>query len=135
MKKPFKNLDDNKRIMLYTAILILVVALLYLPFCIIFPSVSFLFSLLWGWLLGGSISIAAFALLVHQIYSLTSGDEKIRLRVMGLHFVRLALYGAGLILAAVLMYLDKPWINIFAVVVAYMPIRLFVYFYKRKAKD
>ncbi len=134
MKKTFEKLDDNKRIMLYTAILISVVALLYLPFCILFPSVTILFSLLWGWLLGGAISIAAFALLVHQIYGLTSNDEKIRLRVMGLHFVRLGLYGVGLILAAVLMYIEKPFINIFAVVAAYMPIRLFVYLYRRKAK-
>ncbi len=135
MKKTFKNLDDNKKIMFYTAVFILAVSLLFLPFCFIFPTVSLLFPLLWGWLLGGAISIAAFALLVRQIYGLTSDDEKVRLRVMGFHFLRLGLYGAGLILAAILMYINKPWINIFAVVSAYMPIRLVIYFFKRKAKD
>jgi len=134
MKKAFEKLDDNKKIMLYTAVFILVVGLLFLPFCFIFPAVSLLLPLLWGWLLGGAISVAAFALLVRQIYGLTSGDDKVRLRVAGLHFVRLGLYGVGLVIAGVLLYIDKPYINIFAVAAAYMPIRLFVAFYKRKAK-
>ncbi len=134
MKNAFEKLDDNEKIMLYTTLFILVVGILFLPFCFIFPSATLLFSLLWGWLLGGTISVAAFALLVHQINGLTAEDEKVRFRVMGFHFLRLGLYGIGLVLAAVLMYIGKPWINIFAVVVAYMPIRLFVYFFKRKAK-
>lgn len=134
MEKITKRLDDNQRIMLYTGISILAVGILFLPFCFIFPGVTLLFPLLWGWLLGGAISIAAFALLVHQIYGLTSGDDKVRLRVAGLHFVRLGLYGVGLVIAGVLLYMDKPYINIFAVAAAYMPIRLFVAFYKRKAK-
>lgn len=135
MKKNFEKLDDNKRIMLYTAISITVTALLFLPFCFLFPTVTLLFPLLWGWLLGGAISIAAFALLVRQIYGLTSGDDKIKLRVAGLHFVRLGLYGIGFIIAGVLLYLNKPYINIFAVAAAYMPIRIFVAFYKRKTRQ
>ncbi len=134
MKKAFEKLDENKKIMVYTAIFIFAAGLLFLPFCFIFPTVTILFPLLWGWLLGGVISIAAFALLVRQIYGLTSGDDKVRLRVAGLHFVRLGLYGVGLVLAGVLLYIDKPYINIFAVALAYMPIRIFVASYKRKAK-
>lgn len=106
----------------------------FYPFVSYFLPLQFFFSLLWGWLLGGAISVAAFALLVHQIYGLTAGDDKVRLRAAGLHFVRLGLYGVGLVLAGILLYIDKPYINIFAVALAYMPIRLFVAFYKRKAK-
>jgi hypothetical protein len=134
MKKILEKLNENQSIMLLTAIAIVVVAFIFLPFCFVFSNIPVLFAILWGWLLGGAISISVYGLLVRQINGLAVDDDKIRLRAAGLHYIRLALYALGLLLAGLLYYFGIPVINIFAVAAGYMPIRLFVMIYRRKIK-
>lgn len=133
LKKYFKNLNDNQQIAFLNASFILVVALCFLPFCFIFFS-TFMLSLLYGWLLGGLISVACFAMLVGQINGMTSDKEGVRMKAMSFYFGRFLLYAAGLCLAGYLYYINVPVINIFAVCAAYMPIRVIIITYRRKAR-
>ncbi|MCX5775156.1 MAG: hypothetical protein NTV44_02190 [Firmicutes bacterium] len=133
MKMRFKNLNENNQIMVMNAVFLALIAICFLPFCFEFPS-TVMFSLLYGWLIGGVISVICFALLVSQINALTSDDAGVRIRSMTLYFGRFLLYAVGLGLAGYLYYIDIPVINIFAVCAAYMPIRLIIVAYKRKVR-
>jgi len=129
MRKFLKKLDENQQVLFITAVCIFIGALIFVPFCFFYNT-----NLLYGWLLGGVISLTAYALLVKQINDMAAGDDRVRVRAAGLYFVRLGLYAIGLGIAGYLYYINKPYINLFTVFAAYMPIRIVVMFYKNRWK-
>lgn len=85
--------------------------------------------LLWGWLIGGAISLINYGLIILQSYALKNATATAGLQVMGFYLTRYALYAGGLILAALLRDNDLNYINIFTVFAGYLPVRLMIYIF------
>lgn len=115
---------QNKLILLTSSIIIAVGAIV---FAILWATIGTM-SLFLGWLLGSLIGVAGFFLIVIQTNNLNPNVGKPLIWGMGAFFIRFILYGAGLLLAALLTkYVEPEIFNIFAVFGGYIPPRLSIY--------
>lgn len=109
---------QNKLILLTSSIIIAIGAIV---FGILWATIGTM-SLFLGWLLGSLIGVAGFFLIVIQTNNLNPNVGKPLIWGMGAFFIRFILYGAGLLLAALLTkYVEPEIFNIFAVFGGYIP--------------
>lgn len=123
MLSKIKSLNIHIKVSLFTGLFILVGAAI---FAILWASFGFM-DLFYGWLLGGAISLINYGLIVLQSYALKNANATAGLQVIGFYLSRYALYGGGLLLAAILRENGLNFINIFTVFAGYLPVRIVIY--------
>lgn len=125
MKNYYLSLSENKRIIFWTILSSLILIVLLIPLCFVGH-----YDIVLGYILGVTISIVNFLVIIKQSEIVVI--ERSKFIYILFYLLRYFFYLFGLLIALLLLKFNIRVLNVFAVFVGYLPIKIIIVILERR---